>query len=631
MEILSSSGRGALRALIWLGTAAALATGCASVPGEPPVDAASGAATERSARSIDDPGGSEISPVGEPAALAGASGSQPEAGAEMAPPLGVTVTEDAALAHLALALRQHEAGDALAARHHLSIVLRTLPESSGAGDPEKVLDALALLGMGLRDGLGHLDVRTSAREILMLDPPTVAGSEQLAAEVGFVEGELLQILARLGAAPPGADVREIFLDEVEAAIADFTGPQRAFFANAYGRLPKYWPMIEEELTRRHLPAEIAYMALVESGFQPRARSRAGARGLWQFMPGTGRLYDLDSLDDFHDSRLSTRAAAEYLLDLVGIFGPRSFLLAMASYNGGEGRVQRCLRRLDDPFTGRSFWHIRGCLPRETRDYVPRILAAAVIGRNPQRFGFELPTPGSDLGDLEVVVLPRVVSQAWVAKRVGWSLAELRSVNSDLARGSSRTPGRSFPLLVPRGRGAELRSASADPSSTGALVAGGRVADPLTGSYRVRRGDTLSTIARQHGVGYRTLASWNGLEPPYRLAVGQVLVLRGSARSAVRYTVRRGNTLQAIAQLFGVEIAEIKSWNGLGGSRLQVGQTLEIRPPRPVKVERYRVRRGDTVGAIARHFGVPVRDVLTANGLEQRSVIRPGQNLVVFDV
>ena len=180
----------------------------------------------------------------------------------------------------------------------------------------------------------------------------------------------------VGAPAPRDAYLEVFVDEVQRYVDYYRGHGREFFERAYARKHKYWPTIEAVFSAKSIPGELGYMALVESGFNPRARSRANARGLWQFIPGTGKRYGLYRVDDFYDVRMATEAASEYLLDLIGIFGSPSFLLATAAYNAGEQRIENCLRGLDDPFEKRSFWEIRDCLARETREYVPRIMAAA---------------------------------------------------------------------------------------------------------------------------------------------------------------------------------------------------------------------------------------------------------------
>lgn len=454
-------------------------------------------------------------------------------------------------------------------------------------------------------------------------------------ERAYVERQVRRILSRFDATAPAEPYLEVFVEEVTQYIRFYQGHHREFFERAFERKHKYWPTITAVFAAKGIPEELGYMALVESGFNPRAYSHAGARGLWQFIPATGRRYQLRRTDDFYDVAMATEAASEYLLDLIGIFGSRSFLLAMAAYNSGEMRVLSCLRDLDDPFGKRSFWEIRDCLARETREYVPRIMAAAVIGSDPRRFGFDLATEDEVRASYDVVVVPSPTPLSTLAARAGVSVADLRTANTDLASSARSTPVRNFPLYVPKGGGEVLKaSLEAEPAPPTARPSPPPPAATTTTAtattYRVRRGDTLSEIAARHGVSYRDLASWNGLAPPYHLRVGQTLAVRGGDGSPrVVYTVRRGNTLQTIADIFAVRYRDVMSWNDLRSSRLQVGQQLVIHPPRPVRVETYRVRRGDTVARIARRFGVPVRDVLTANGLGARTVIQPGQRLTIY--
>jgi membrane-bound lytic murein transglycosylase D len=152
-------------------------------------------------------------------------------------------------------------------------------------------------------------------------------------------------------------------------------------------------MILSELRRKRLPPELAYVAMLKSGYNPRALSHAGARGMWQFMPATARRYGLrvgKGVDERLDPEKSTRAAAEYFEDLIGIFGgKRSVMLAMAAYNAGEARVMNALRKVDDPMRNRDFWYIYrlGILAEETNEYIPRILALMIISENPEHFGF----------------------------------------------------------------------------------------------------------------------------------------------------------------------------------------------------------------------------------------------------
>ncbi|MEM7350487.1 MAG: LysM peptidoglycan-binding domain-containing protein [Acidobacteriota bacterium] len=546
------------------------------------------------------------------------------------------VALDRALEWASTGLRQYHDGDHEAARRSLNDARIILLQ---ADLPEAIQEqGLSVLSCALSEDLRQHDLEAIAK-ILEVESRPAAELE----ERELIEREVHRILRRFGAPPPPDNYLTIFVDEVQRYVDYYRGSQREFFERSYRRMHKYSPTIEEVFTARNIPVELGFMALVESGFNPRARSHANARGLWQFIPSTGRRYGLRRVDDFWDVRMATEAASEYLLDLIGIFGSPSFLLATAAYNAGEGRIQQCLRKLDDPFEKRSFWEIRSCLARETREYVPRIMAAAVISADPQRFGFDLPSAQEMRQRYDVVVVPRVTRLSLLASRAGVSVADLRTANSDLASTASATPARNFPLYVPVGHGESLETqvASRAPAPTPASRAADtpRSSTPSAAQsretneavrYTVRSGDTLSEIAERHGVRYTEVASWNGLRRPYRLQVGQKLTLypRGTPGRIV-YTVKRGNNLRAIADIFRVRYRDVMAWNNLRRSTLRVGQKLVIHPPRPVRAESYRVRRGDSVARIASRFGVPVRDVLTANGLGSRTVIRPGQRLLVY--
>lgn len=595
---------------------ALLLAGCAATAPPPP-------STVRIV-SVSDVPAEEI-PANEPAAVAVDEGSapvDPGGGVDLTPPTSEALAR--AIEWATEGLRQYDRGEHEAAYRSLTDARIILLEA----ELPEVMQERGLMAIhgALPDELRHHDLEAVLagleRELDSSGPAEVT-------ERAFVERQVRGILTRFDAAAPGEPYLDVFVDEVLEYIRFYQGHHREFFERAFARKHKYWPTIRQTFEAKGIPEELGYMALVESGFNPRAYSHAGARGLWQFMPSTGRRYQLRQTDDFYDVAMATEAASEYLLDLIGIFGSRSFLLAMAAYNAGEMRVQGCLRDLDDPFGKRSFWEIRGCLARETREFVPRIIAAAVIGSDPRRFGFDLATEEEVRAAYDVVVVPGPASLATLASRAGTSVAELRTANTDLASNARSTPVRNFPLYVPRGGGETLEASLAAEPPAAERPSPPPPATAAT-TYRVRRGDTLSEIAERHGVSYPDLARWNGLSPPYRLQVGQTLSVRGDAETArIVYKVKRGNTLETIADVFAVRYRDIMRWNDLKSSRVYVGQELVIHPPRPVKVETYRVRRGDTVADIARRFGVPVRDVLTANGLGTRTVIRPGQRLTIY--
>ena len=189
-------------------------------------------------------------------------------------------------------------------------------------------------------------------------------------------------------------IPETMVERVKFHISVYSGRLKSIIGRYLQRKNVYFPMIREVLDREHLPAELAYISMLESGFNPKALSHAGARGLWQFMPATGRRYGLkvtDNVDERCDPKKATNAAAEYFKDLIAEFGGKSSLmLAMAAYNAGEGRVSGALRKIDDPMRNRDFWYIyrMGYLAEETNEYIPRVLALMIIDENPARYGFE---------------------------------------------------------------------------------------------------------------------------------------------------------------------------------------------------------------------------------------------------
>ncbi len=501
---------------------------------------------------------------------------------------------------------------------------------------------LASLQSGLPENLRHHNLEAVAREIEQKERPDAAEL----AERAVIETEVRRILRQFGDMTPQQQYVNVLVYEVQRYVQFYRGKYRPFFERSYLRKHKYWPTIQEVLAANKLPGELGYIAFVESGFSPKAVSRADAHGLWQFIPETGKRYGLVQREDFYDVRKSTQAAAGYLMDLLNIFGSPSFLLAAASYNAGEGKIMRCLRDLDS-LENRSFWAIRHCLALETQEYVPKIMAAAVISSDPKRFGFFLPTEEEMRKRYDFVVVPQVMSLVRISEMSGVDVVDLRLANNDIDPSQSTTPGRNFPLYLPVGTGTRLMAAlAAQPALPEVQVASSTVLE-LTQeparekksdrswsegrTYVVKGGDTLSSIARRHELDSKELAKLNKIRSPYTLNIGQRLVLPpGSGESPrIVYTVQDGNSLEEIADMFAVRDRDIMSWNELRSSKVKEGQTLHIFPSRGYKARTYRVQRGDSLAAIARRFGVSIDALLTANGLSTRKVLRPGQKLVVY--
>jgi membrane-bound lytic murein transglycosylase D len=497
---------------------------------------------------------------------------------------------------------------------------------------------LAAIQTGLPENLRHYDLEAIAKEVERKDRPDAAELAELAA----IEREVRRILRQFGDTSPDERYVNVVVYETQRYIQFYRGKYRPFFERSYLRKHKYWPTIQEILTARKLPGELGYIAFVESGFSPKALSHANALGLWQFIPETGKRYGLLQREDFYDVRKSTEAAAGYLLDLLNIFGSPSFLLATASYNAGEGKIMSCLRQLDT-LEKRNFWEIRSCLPVETQEYVPKIMGAAVISSDPARYGFNLPTEEQMRQRYEIAVVPRVMPLARIAELSGVDIVDLRLANNDLDPSSSFTPGRNFPLYLPVGAGAQLVAAlAAMPPEPEVVLASSTVPElglreekperrsSPSRTYVVKGGDTLSSIARRYDLDVNTLAKSNDIRSPYTLSVGQRLMIPADKNATrIVYTVKSGNSLAEIAEIFSVNDDDIVDWNDLRSRKVKSGQKLHIFPGRDYELRTYKVRRGDSLAAIARRLGVTLDHILTANGLTSKKVLRPGQRLVAY--
>ncbi len=332
--------------------------------------------------------------------------------------------------------------------------------------------------------------------------------------------ELLQRAYRPHAAPSRAPSLDLGLplsdnEHVRREIQSFTGPERELFIEAYRRSGLYRPMILAKLREAGLPSQLSWLPLVESAFKVRALSHAGALGLWQFIRSTGQRYGL-TRDEWIDLRLdperSTEAALGYLADLHTAFG--DWPKALAAYNCGEAGVARRQRGNDGDY--QDFWDLFERLPAETRRYVPRFIATLMIVENPARYGLTLPEPLPPATGHTTVSIARAVELERLDSALGLERGTLRELNPALRGGV--TPPRTYALLVPEGR--EDALAEALPT----LPEWKRPPPPRQATHRVRRGDTLGSIARRYGTTVRALVSANDLRNAHRLRLGQVLVI-----------------------------------------------------------------------------------------------------------
>ena len=316
--------------------------------------------------------------------------------------------------------------------------------------------------------------------------------------------------AGAGEAPildPSAEYPVVLNAEVQYFLDRFTGSRRAVVETWMSRSGRYLGMIRETLRGQGLPVDLAFTAMVESGYNPLAVSRAGAKGLWQFMEKTARRYGL-RVDQWMDERLdpekSTVAAAAYLRDLYTQLG--SWTLAQAAYNAGELTVARAIRA-----TGSSdFWVLNRTkfLRRETKDFVPAIQAATIIGRNPDQYGFEVGETGAD--EVERVAVPPSTDLRRLAATAGISVQMLRGLNPVLVRGVT-PPGMTWELRVPTGtRDGVLAALAPRRPVTVVRAAAPRRTARGAEIHVVRPRDTVSAIAKRYGVSVADVLRWNSL-------------------------------------------------------------------------------------------------------------------------
>ncbi|MCA0446617.1 MAG: transglycosylase SLT domain-containing protein [Bacteroidetes bacterium] len=382
---------------------------------------------------------------------------------------------------------------------------------------------------------------------------------------------------------------------VEKHIAYFQTKGKDYFAEYLRRAAIYYPVMLPILQEEGVPPELIYLTMVESGVNPLAKSRAKAIGIWQFIRGTGKLYDLRGnfwYDERRNIEKSTRAAARHFKDLYATFG--DWQLALASYNSGAGRVRRAVKKS----RGKTdFWEIRKYLPRETRNYVPAYIAATLIATNPTKFGFQpIAYQGSYRFD-EVSVTGNLPLDL-LAGLSDTTLETIQYLNPELTR--TRTPPgkESYTLKIPRGKKESF------------LEGYNELADsvknrPLT--HFTLAGETVQGICKEYGVTVQMLAAENpkygklktlpaGIEltiPVAEPAGGAMLYSdiahygqKGAGRmkggvaipgsgEKFTYKVKKGDTLGGIAQRFGVKTSSLKSWNGIHGSTIRAGQKLKI--------------------------------------------------------
>lgn len=457
------------------------------------------------------------------------------------------------------------------------------------------------------------------------------------------------------------------------------------------RAETYFPMVEKILEEEGAPDELKYLALIESGLVPHARSWARAAGMWQFISATGRMYGLGVTrwaDERMDPEKATRAAARHLLDLYELFN-HDWHLAMAGYNCSPARVKRAIRRVRRA-TGKepTFFDIYRHLPRETRAYVPMFMAAAIVMSHPDKFELKDVEPGARY-EFDVVPVHHMLSLETIAGWTGADVATLKALNPEIRRGFVPPTEKPYMLRIP------IRTSSRFAESYEPWAAENPKVDLV---HQVRSGESITKVSKIYGVGVAEIRRANGLSGntihagqklqipvvPYTtksseemFAIGprsvryrqpsidpvavvnfdnsssgpganiQTVANRSQKRaktlnasssssssssasesgSRVRYRVKRGDNLSKIAKKYGTSVSNIKSWNNLKSTRIRSGQVLTLYSGDGGGSATHKVRRGQTLSAIARRYGKSIRQIKSANGLRSDRIY-VGQRLTI---
>ena len=436
---------------------------------------------------------------------------------------------------------------------------------------------------------------------------------------------------------------EIALDDhkqVDKWVTYFTGRGRGVMQTYLERSSRYLPIMKSILRESNLPEDLSYVALIESGFSPRAHSRSNAVGYWQFIHGTGKRYGL-RIDGFVDERrdpvLSTRAAAEYFKDLYSLFG--SWHLALSAYNAGEYRVNRSVLK----HYNRNFWYLssKKALPRETRNYVPKLIAAIRIAKNPTKYGF-YNIPYQDSLNYDVLSVSKSISLKKLSNNLNIPLKDLKQLNP-------MYKGEYIPIY---NRKKTIVRLPVGVSASKDVIAKAYMAQPKNGYYhhywyKVRRGDTLYRIARRNKTTVSSLRRSNSLGRRSLIRIGQKLKIPSktlvSSRSIASvkktkkafYIVKRGDSLNRIAKKYKLTVSQLRSFNNLKRSSI-------IHPKQKLKLKRgitrnvasassashYMVNRGDTLISIAKKYKIGLTELMQANSMTFKSVLLTGTRLII---
>ena len=454
--------------------------------------------------------------------------------------------------------------------------------------------------------------------------------------------------------PRDFDYPIVVNNRVQNWMVYFLTRGRRWFVKWIARKDRYEPLIVPELEAAGLPKNLVYQAMIESGFNPYATSHASAVGVWQFIQSTGRSYGLQRdwwVDERRDPVMATRAAIAFLTHLHGRFG--DWKLASAAYNAGGGKISRAIKMYDTE----DYWEMSSdsysYLKPETKNYVPKIIAAAILGTYADRYGLTAEIKEEHRlspWDYDTVTVSEATDLQVVARIIGTSMEELEAMNPALRRGYTPPGVQNYPLSVPKGDGARFaREFAKIPESERTTFV----------RYRIRKGDTLGKIASKYSVPVAMIQRMNGISDPRRIRVGRSLLIPVRATElgarTLTHIVSKGESLSVLAQKYGTSTQVLRDANKLKSDTLEIGQKIQVTtqgstsvasassstssPSKSAPAEAARapikskarttwhtVSSGDSLYKIATANGLSVDDLRRLNKLTKTSVIHPGNKL-----
>lgn len=462
------------------------------------------------------------------------------------------------------------------------------------------------------------------------------------------------------------DIPIVFNDAVKYYVRYFTNEKKKVFANWLRRSRRYVPIITEILRKHNMPEDLVYLAMIESGFNPKAYSPANACGPWQFIYATGGRYGLKVnywIDERRDPEKSTVAAAKYLRDLFKLFG--HWYLAAAGYNAGEGRVGRAIEKHNT----NDFWELYkyDALPRETKNYIPQLIAAAVIAKDPARYGFGSITFEDPIRFVGINV-PSATPLTAIAKASSLDLDAVRSYNPELVRGITPPGTRDYEIKLPY----PIDTIQFTERLENALESEGKVKSVIT--YKVKKRDTLPKIAKKYGVTNDDIQLVNNCEEMLQIKPGMTIAIprfTGPSKIVVainldkeasrpvskvrvktdknntqakpekiksHHIVKKGETLALISDKYGVDVADLKSINKLKNGKVYPNMKLKLasyvekkqvekghvgkkdaEKKHTAKVKYHVVKKGETLDSISDRYGVGIGAIKSANRLKSNKI------------